>query len=189
MGVPKQVQELAGEADVREIADHLGYYITSNGDVISTRRMGCTIRIDPDYAHFLKPKELEFRGYRYQEVMLSGRRKNYRIHSLVMNAFVGPAPDEMEIRHINNVSTDNRLANLRYGTHSENMQDKIIAGTDSRGEKSWHNKLTKKDVLDIKAAIENGSYGILSQLARKYGVHTSVISGIKRGTQWRWLNG
>ena len=46
-----------------------------------------------------------------------------------MAAFVGPCPDGMEVCHNNGDATDNRLENLRYGSHSENMLDKRKHGT------------------------------------------------------------
>lgn len=50
----------------------------------------------------------------------SGRKK---VHHLVMEAFVGPRPDGLETRHLNNNPEDNRLENLAYGTRSQNVLD------------------------------------------------------------------
>ncbi len=65
------------------------------------------------------------RGY-YQVLLSSGtrgKRKNFRIHVLVMQSFVGPAPEGMVICHYNDVKADNRLENLRYDTSSANRLD------------------------------------------------------------------
>ena len=51
------------------------------------------------------------------------------VHLLVMLAFVGPRPDGMDVCHDNGDPADNRLSNLRYGTHSENMYDAVRHGT------------------------------------------------------------
>lgn len=65
-----------------------------------------------------------------------GRRKNRLVHQLVLEAFVGPRPDGMEdTRHLNGVQTDNRLANLVWGTTSENMQDRVAHGRDPNARK------------------------------------------------------
>jgi hypothetical protein len=52
-----------------------------------------------------------------------------------MAAFVGPCPEGMEVCHNNGDPTDNRMENLRYGTHSSNEQDKLIHGTDHQKNK------------------------------------------------------
>ncbi|AXN43438.1 NUMOD4 motif protein [Mycobacterium marinum] len=51
------------------------------------------------------------------------------IHQLVCAAFHGPCPSwATEIRHLNGDAFDARPENLAWGTHSENMQDKIRHG-------------------------------------------------------------
>jgi hypothetical protein len=61
----------------------------------------------------------------------NGRQTTYQIHRLVAEAFLGPMPSGLETRHLNGIPSDNRLANLAYGTRQENMRDKIIHGTDA----------------------------------------------------------
>lgn len=67
----------------------------------------------------------------HQGIVLYDGGKHYHryIHRMVMEAFVGPRPDGMEVRHLNGDPSDNRLDNLVYGTHAENMQDAIAHGT------------------------------------------------------------
>lgn len=45
------------------------------------------------------------------------------VHQLVATAFIGPRPAGQETRHLNDVNTDNRPENLRYGTRRENRID------------------------------------------------------------------
>jgi len=59
----------------------------------------------------------------YRHVGLPGRR--WPVHQLVLVAFVGPRPDGQEALHGNDVPHDNRLANLRWGTRGDNMQDAV----------------------------------------------------------------
>lgn len=54
------------------------------------------------------------------------------IHKLVLMAFVGPKPDDMECCHGPGGKTDNRLTNLRWGTRVSNARDKLRDGTDPR---------------------------------------------------------
>lgn len=59
----------------------------------------------------------------------NGKCTDGPIHQLVIEAFLGPCPDGLEILHRNGDPTDNRLENLRYGTHAENMADMTKHGT------------------------------------------------------------
>lgn len=59
-------------------------------------------------------------------VNLEGRL--HYIHKLVMLAFIGPPPPKQEVRHGPTGPADNRLANLSYGTRSQNMYDKVAHG-------------------------------------------------------------
>lgn len=50
------------------------------------------------------------------------RKKNYKVHTLVCEAFHGPKPtDTSVVIHINEDGTDNRPENLRWGTQKENL--------------------------------------------------------------------
>lgn len=66
----------------------------------------------------------------YLRVQLwAGNKSRFKfIHGLVLEAFVGPYPEGQEARHLNDIKTDNRLENLAYGTHAENMQDWVRNG-------------------------------------------------------------
>lgn len=46
-----------------------------------------------------------------------------RVHRLVAAAFIGPRPPGQGVCHQNDIKTDNRCSNLRYGSQSENSQD------------------------------------------------------------------
>lgn len=49
--------------------------------------------------------------------------KEYALHRVILETFVGPAPEGAVTRHLNDVRTDNRLENLAWGTQQENMDD------------------------------------------------------------------
>jgi hypothetical protein len=58
-----------------------------------------------------------------------GRVQHYKVHTLVLTAFVGPRPDGMECCHNDGDCTNNHLSNLRWDTPSENAFDKVRHGT------------------------------------------------------------
>lgn len=68
-------------------------------------------------------------GYRYAYMSGgSGRRISRTVHSLVAAAFIGPRPEGLQIRHLDGHPLNNDVANLRYGTASENQMDRVKHG-------------------------------------------------------------
>lgn len=68
-------------------------------------------------------------GYRGVGLHRDGSVEQAYVHELVLRAFVGPRPEGFQTRHLNGQNTDNRLANLKYGTPVENAADKVLHGT------------------------------------------------------------
>lgn len=66
-------------------------------------------------------------GYRIYSMRINGRYVVRRAHRLVMEAFVGSAP-EMLVLHYDGDPSNNDIRNLRYGNHAENSQDTIRHG-------------------------------------------------------------
>lgn len=59
-------------------------------------------------------------GYLSAKMYLNGRRKSYLVHRLVMLAFSGKS--DLQVNHINEIKTDNRLENLEYVTNKQNSR-------------------------------------------------------------------
>jgi hypothetical protein len=51
--------------------------------------------------------------------------RTFYVHSLVLEAFVGPRPEGMDACHGNDVPWDNRLVNLRWDTRFANFVDRV----------------------------------------------------------------
>lgn len=68
-------------------------------------------------------------GYRLAGL---GNGVSQYIHTLVLEAFVGPRPDGADACHGNGVRDDNRVENLRWDTRTENAQDTIRHGHNYR---------------------------------------------------------
>lgn len=69
------------------------------------------------------------RGYGHKQVSLSNqdRKATPCVHTLVLEAFVGPCPDGMEACHRNYIASDNRVENLYWGTRSRNRRDRMVS--------------------------------------------------------------
>lgn len=59
-------------------------------------------------------------GYPCVSLYHNGRKKFAYVHKLVAEAFLGEAKKGEIVLHLNDVKTDNRVENLRYGSRQEN---------------------------------------------------------------------
>lgn len=76
---------------------------------------------------------------------------------------------------------------LVQGTRSQNMRDKVRAGTDNRGEKHHLSILTRKNIQYIKSKYDAGGITQL-MLANKFGVSQTTISSIITNKTWNYDN-
>lgn len=74
-------------------------------------------------------------GYLYLGLQRDGKRKMRRVHSLVLESFVGPRPEGHEACHIDGDAVNNCVNNLRWGSSSDNSADQLRHGTYRNG--SW----------------------------------------------------
>lgn len=96
----------------RPVVGYEGLYEISNkGRVLSLR----TNRILKPWKHYRS-------GLRVT-LTKDGARKMNQIHRMVYEAFNGPIPDGLLVRHVNDNSEDNRPENLLVGTHQDNRDD------------------------------------------------------------------
>lgn len=85
--------------------------------------------------YILKP-QIHQSGHPLVRLSEDGRGRTYTVHLLVMEAFVGPRPADMETRHLDGNAANNNLSNLCYGTRSENIYDQVRHGVHINGQKS-----------------------------------------------------
>lgn len=65
----------------------------------------------------------------HMKVSLGECHNKQLVHRLVMLAFCGPCPDGQEVLHKDHIPSNNRLANLKYGTYLENLMADYEVGT------------------------------------------------------------
>ena len=114
----------------------------------------------------------------------NGKARWFRVHRLVLEAFIGPCPPGMQCRHLNGKPQDNRLANLSWGTQSQNYEDRVRHGTDARGVRHGQHVLTAEDVRTIRVRASSESY---SRLATEYGVDRKTLIAAAKGVNWSWI--
>lgn len=116
----------------------------------------------------------------YLFVKLDRKNRGRPVHQLVAMAFMGMPPEGMEVLHANGNKKDNRIENLRYGTHSENSIDCYF-----QDRKIGRGKVTMEQVCEIRERLQNGESG--KSIAQAYGVSDSTVSRIKRRESFGWL--
>jgi hypothetical protein len=123
-------------------------------------------------------------GYLTVNVSRAGKKSARRIHRLVLEAFVGPCPEGHIGCHGDGDPTNNRLENLRWGTHQANADDTLRHGRRKMGSAS-NAKLVEEDVLEIRRLRSEGVP--TGALASRFGVSRGNIEAIVYRRSWRHL--
>lgn len=115
----------------KSVVGYEGRYEVS--DLGRVRSLDRVVNGAPGKGTYLKPGVVlrpgaHRQGYRLVSLHDGASRRTYKVHRLVALAFLGPAPDGMEVCHNNSDPADNRAANLRWDTRSGNMQDAMALG-------------------------------------------------------------
>lgn len=124
------------------------------------------------------------RGY-FMVNFWEGRKLCIRsVHSLVAEAFHGPRPDGMQVRHLDGNPSNNNAANLAYGTPKQNAADRIAHGRNCHGEKNGNSSLRANDVERIRLLHQAGDANQY-ELAEMFGISQAQINNIVLYKQWR----
>lgn len=116
-------------------------------------------------------------------VVGSYRRRLVSVHSVILEAFVGPKPaPELDCCHNDGNRMNCALANLRYDTKKNNVADRRRHGTMIEGERSPNTKLSDHQVVKIR---ELAPAHTVSSIAFVYGVSRRSINRIVDRSSWK----
>lgn len=120
----------------------------------------------------------------YPRIMLTnkdGKLKYWCVHRLVASSFLPNPLVKPEINHKNGIKTDNRVENLEWCTHGENMRHAERNGLRKAafGEGHGMSKLSTDQVAKVRRICKETTR-TYKDIAQEFGVHLSLISLIKR---------
>lgn len=125
----------------KEVGGYSGLYEVS--DLGRVRSLGRPCRTKGGATQRKKAKiltqEITVHGYcRVRLYNRDGDAKHFAVHRLVMEAFAGSSAQQ--VNHINEIKTDNRLANLEYVSQKENCNHGTRNKRISEGANGTHTK-------------------------------------------------
>jgi hypothetical protein len=158
----------------RQVAAFPGYEVSNLGRV----RRGIRIR----------KATLDSKGYPRVSFWVNGKSRQIPVHKIVAEAFLGPRPPDLVIRHLDGHNNNPASVNLKYGTSLENEADKAAHGTKAVGEKHGACKLTEAQVIEIRRrhVPRHPQHG-LNAMAREFGVSVQTIRPIVLRKTWKHI--
>ena len=96
---------------------------------------------------------------------------------------------ELFCNHINGNKRDNKLENLEYCTHKENMAHAVKMDLCPKGANHYEAKITESQVRYIKTVFKNCEveYGYWAKVARDLNVIPGTISAIVTNRSWKHI--
>jgi hypothetical protein len=132
----------------RPVPGREGYEVSSFGRVRSLDR---AITHSDGRSTLRKGRLLKQRtvGKGYQRVQLRPGNEAWRVHRMVLLAFLGEPPEGYGLAcHLDGNPSNNLLENLYWGSASDNMQDRIRHGTNPNAAKTrctWGHAYTEEN--------------------------------------------
>jgi hypothetical protein len=170
----------------KDIPEYEGLYWASNCGNIKSRRR------ERAKGGILKPSKTGPRkNYLVVCLYKNKKPKQYKVHKLILETFVGPCPPGMECRHLDGNPLNNRLENLKWGTSQENSDDikrhgrSTVNKTIRMGINHPASKFFDNDVRKIKKLYLKG--WTLKELSIKFEVGITAIWSIVHNKTWKHI--
>ena len=172
----------------KKCKSYAGYSVNEHGEVFTHRKRfgkgrgkGGGVKIDWTYQRKLDL----YKGHeKYLCASISTKKgqRSIPIHTILLDAFIGPRPKNLEIRHLDGNPMNNKLSNLCYGTRKENALDRVKHNKSGKGMLHPLAKLTNKKVVKIRS-LYNQSYRIAA-IARQFNIGETTVRDIVNRKSW-----
>lgn len=172
----------------KPVKGYEGLYEVSNlGNVKALKRTVNKGKCHRTWDEHILKTAIDGCGYFRTNLARNGTNKTFKVHRLVVEAFIPNPENKPTVNHINGDKTDNRVENLEWATQNEQMKhacDMNLKRCD--GEHNSAHKLTFEEVKWIREhhIPRDSQFGSLA-LAARFGVHRKTISRIVNNKTWK----
>jgi len=165
----------------KDVVGYEGLYQVSN--------LGNVKSLGNEFSRKERLLKLSFQSKGYLTVVLQkdAKRKMVLVHRLVAEHFIPNIYNKPQINHINGIKTNNRIENIEWVSHRENLDHAINNDLILKGEKNKKSKLKDVDVIEIHSLLQKGTT-TTKELSETYNVSYSTIDGIRTNRYWKHLN-
>lgn len=168
----------------KEVRRSKGRYRVSNkGRIVSMNyrsRPGTRGRVK-----IMQPAE-DANGYLRTMIKRDGRYDTIKVHRLVAKHWVPNPGEKPQVNHLDGNKLNNRVENLQWVTHRENIDHAVANGFTAKthGSRNGMAKLTEEDVRQMKRDYVPRKV-TQRMLAERYGVSLACIKDIFQGNTWK----
>lgn len=146
-----------------------GYTVYEDGRILGKR------------GKFLSPYD-NGKGYLIVAMRINGKSTSKAIHRLLGEAFIPNTNSLSDVDHIDGNRRNNKLENLRWVTHGENIEHSY--NLENRSAVGANNARCIHSEADVIRICELLQEGFTSALIRDKGFDYSLVRGIKASKRW-----
>ena len=143
-------------------------------------------RVRNDKTHRILKACIDGSGYYHVVLYKDKKSKSMNVHRLVANTFIDNPEGKRCIDHINNDRLDNKVANLRYATYTENQQNALMRKDNTsnvkgvyfeKNAKKWRAQITIDGIqihLGYFKNIEDAKKARIDKVNEAFGVYKNA---------------
>lgn len=162
--------------------DFENYLIFSDGTIFSRSRY-----------HIQKNGRKRFKKGRWLKVnkyhkypRISMNSKTSYVHRIIAETFLGKPQKNLEINHIDGDKTNNRVENLEWITHQENMEHARKKRLYAQGERHYKSKMSDATIREIVELYKSTDL-TQQEVADKFNINQSLVSNYVQGKKRRTM--